>query len=179
MRGGPRWWRWRRRRPPERRAPWAPAQPAMHTRQVPSVLVLAPQLFTLLQQLAPRVMQQLGPAKQPQQLLPQARVVSLDGLRMRDERARRLSLRAPPQGLHALTRLALEGRLVLQEAPFHTVKQLRVIHAHVQQLALQRPDPGQLLQLQLLRRGRGSAPGRRAPPPLPPGTSAGARALAL
>lgn len=147
----------------------------MHACQVPSVLVLAPQLFTLLQQLAPRVMQQLSPAKEPQELLPEARVFSLDGLRVHDESARRLPLRASRQGLHTLTRLALEGRLVLQEAPFHVVKQLRVLHAHVQQLALQRPDPGQLLQLQLLRRGRGSAPGRGARPPRPPGS----RSLAL
>lgn len=126
----------------------------MHARQVPRVLVLAPQLLPLLQQLAPHVVQQLGPAEQPQQLLPQAPVVRSDGLSVREERARRLTLRTPRQGLHALARLALEGCLVLQEAPLHAVEQLRVLHAHVQQLALQRPDPGQLLQLQLLRRAR-------------------------
>ena len=129
----------------------ASAQPAVHARQVPRVLMLAPQLLALLQQLAPRVLQHLGPAEQPQQLLPQATIVHSDGLGVRQERARRLPLRVPRQRLHALARLALKRCLVLQEAPLHAVEQLRVLHTHMQQLALQRPDPGQLLQLQLLR----------------------------
>ena len=109
--------------------------------------MLAPQLFTLLEQLAPLVMQQLGPAEQPQQLLPQPFIVCFDGLCVHDKRTRSLPLRATRQGLHALACLALKGRLVFQEEPLHAVKLLRMLHAHVQQLALQRPDPGQLLQL--------------------------------
>lgn len=153
----------------------------MHTRQVPRVLVLAPQLLTLLQQLSPRVTQQLGPVEEPQQLLPQASVVRLDGLRVRDERARRLPLRAPSQGLYALARLALKGRLVLQEAPLHAVEQLRVLHAHVQKLALQRPDPGQLLQLQFLRccAGQCLSAARTQPARPPPGFPVGLRVLTL
>jgi hypothetical protein len=103
----------------------------VHARQVPRALVLPPQLLALLQQLTPRVVQQLGPLEQLQQLLPEAPVIRLDGLCVRDERARRLPLCAPPQGLHELARLALEGGLVIEEAPLHTVEQLRVLHAHV------------------------------------------------
>lgn len=153
----------------------------MHVCQVPCVLVLTPQLFPLLQQLALLVMQQLGPAEQPQQLLPQPFIVCPDGLRVRDKRARSLPLRAPRQGLHALARLALEGRLVFLEEPLHAVKLLCMLHAHVQQLALQRPDPGQLLQLQLLQRWRRSEPRCRThlTRPHPPDPPTGARALAL
>lgn len=114
--------------------------------------MLAPQLLALLQQLAPCVLQHLGPAEQPQQLLPQATIVHSDGLGVCQQRARRLPLCAPRQRLHALARLALKRCLVLQEAPLHAVEQLRVLHTHMQQLALQRPDPGQLLQLQLDRK---------------------------
>ena len=104
----------------------------MHARQVPRVLELAPQLLALLQQLAPRVPQHLGPVAQLQQLLPQANIVHSDGLDVRHERARRLPLRAPRQRLHALARVALKRCLVLQELQLHAVEQLRVLHTHMQ-----------------------------------------------
>ena len=92
--------------------------------------MLAPQLFTLLEQLAPLVMQQLGPAEQPQQLLPQPFIVCFDGLCVHDKRMRSLPLRATRQGLHALACLALKGRLVFQEEPLHAVK-LPVSYTHL------------------------------------------------
>lgn len=77
-------------------------------------------------------------------------VVRLEGLCVGNEGTRGLPLGAARQGLHLQPRLPLESCLVIQEASLHPVEELRVLHAHVQQLALQGPDSRQLLQLQLL-----------------------------
>lgn len=96
-----------------------------------------------------------------------------------------LPLCATCQGLHEQACLPLESRLIIQEALLHLVEELRVLHAHMQQLTLQGPDSCQLLQLQLLHgvRWGGGAPIRApvgsVPTPLDPARSAGARALAL
>lgn len=124
----------------------------MHARQAPRVLQLA-----LVRQLARLVPQRLGPVGR-QQLRPQGPAVRLDGcgLDARPERAHRL----------LLARLA-QRCLALQNPLPRAVELLPVLHTHFQQIPLQSPGLGQLLPLQLLRAGHGSAPVRGAHPPRP------------